>query len=86
MDALLVQYYPARARAQGVAGSALLRVRIMADGEVANLRIVRESDDYGFGDACMKLLRLRRWHPPLDNRGTPVATEISYLCEFEVGN
>jgi TonB family protein len=86
MDALLVQYYPARARAQGVAGSALLRVRIMADGEVANLRLVRESDDYGFGDACMKLLRLRRWHPPLDHRGTPVATEISYLCEFEVGN
>jgi TonB family protein len=85
MDALLVQYYPARARAQGVAGSALLRVRILADGRVGDMKIVRESDDYGFGSACTKLLQLRRWQPPLDRRGTPVATEISYLCEFEVG-
>ena len=85
MDALLVQYYPARARSQGVAGSALLRLRILPDGQVANMRIVRQSDDYGFGDACMKLLKLRRWQPPLDRHGNPVATEISYLCEFEVG-
>jgi TonB family protein len=85
MDALLVQYYPPRARAQGVAGSALLRVRVLADGRVGNMKIVRESDDYGFGAACMKLLQLQRWQPPLDRRGSPVATEISYLCEFEVG-
>jgi TonB family protein len=86
MDALLLQYYPARARAQGVAGSAMLRVRILADGRVGDMRLVRESDDYGFGDACMKLLRLRRWQAPLDRHGQPVSTEISYLCEFEVGN
>lgn len=86
MDALLVQYYPARARAQGVAGSALLRVRILADGRVGEMKIVRESDDYGFGVACTKLLQLRRWQAPLDRRGEPVSTEISYLCEFEVSN
>ena len=85
MNDLLVQYYPPRARAQGVAGSALLRVRILADGQVAKMKLIRESDDYGFGEACMKLLRLRRWQAPLDRRGMPVATEISYVCEFEVG-
>jgi TonB family protein len=74
-----------RARAQGVAGSARLRVRILADGRVGDMKVLRESGDYGFGSACEKTLRMRRWQPPLDKAGTPVATEITYTCEFEVG-
>jgi TonB family protein len=85
MDTLLEQNFPPRARAQGVAGSARLRVRILADGRVGDMHVLRETGDYGFGTACIKTLRMRRWQPPLDKQGTPVATEITYACEFEVG-
>jgi TonB family protein len=84
MDALLEQNFPARARAQGVSGTALLRVRIHADGHVGEMQTLRETGEYGFGAACMKALRQRRWQPPLDRKGTPVTTEIRYSCEFEV--
>ncbi len=85
MDQLLEKNYPARARAQGVSGTALLAVRIGADGRVGELRIVRETSDYGFGEACIKTLRGGRWQAPLDRHGNPVATEIKYSCDFEVG-
>lgn len=84
MDALLEQNFPSRARAQGVSGSALLTVSILADGRVGDMKIMRETGDYGFGTACQRTLRMRRWQPPLDRRGQPVATEIRYSCEFEV--
>jgi protein TonB len=84
MDALLEQNFPSRARSQGVSGSALLRVKIMSDGRVGDMQVMRETGDYGFGVACQKTLRMRRWQPPLDRRGQPVATEIRYSCEFEV--
>jgi protein TonB len=86
MNAQLEQNFPPRARMQGVSGVALLRVRIQADGRVGDMQIVRETGDYGFGNACMKTLRARRWQPPLDRRGQPVATDIRYSCEFEVGD
>jgi protein TonB len=84
MDALLEQNFPPRARAQGVSGSALLSVKILSDGRVDDMKVMRETGDYGFGTACQKTLRMRRWQPPLDRRGQPVATEIRYSCEFEV--
>lgn len=84
MDALLEQYFPPRARAQGVSGTALLRVRIMSDGRVGEMQTLRETGDYGFGTACMKALKQKRWQAPLDKQGQPVATEIRYSCEFEV--
>lgn len=84
MDALLEQNFPPRARAQGVSGSALLSVKILSDGRVGDMKVMRETGDYGFGVACQKTLRMRRWQPPLDRRGQPVATEIRYSCEFEV--
>ena len=85
MDALLEQNFPPGARAQGVSGTALLRVRIQSDGRPSDMQIVRETGDYGFGEACKKTLRMRRWQPPLDRTGNPVATDIKYSCEFEVG-
>lgn len=84
MNGLLEQNFPPRARSQGVSGSALLSVTILADGRVADMRVMRETGDYGFGSACQKTLRLRRWQPPLDRRGQPVATQVRYSCEFEV--
>jgi len=84
MGAMLEQHYPPRAKAQGISGSALVRVRILADGRVSDIKLVRETGDHGFGAACMKVLRLKRWQPPLDKRGQPVATEIKFSCDFEV--
>jgi TonB family protein len=84
LDALLEQNFPSRARAQGVAGTAVVKLRIMADGRVGPMTIVRETGDYGFGKACMKVLGQTRWQAPLDKRGQPVATEIRFTCDFEV--
>lgn len=84
MDALLEQHFPSRARAQGVAGTAVVKLRILADGRVGPMQIIRETGDYGFGKACTKALGDTRWQAPLDKRGQPVATEIRFTCDFEV--
>lgn len=84
MEGLLEQFFPPRARAQGVSGTAVLRVRIQPDGRATDMKVLRETGDYGFGAACNKALRQKRWQAPLDKRGQPVATEIRYTCEFEV--
>lgn len=84
LDALLEQHFPSRARAQGVAGTAIVKLRILADGRVGPMSIVRETGDYGFGKACTKALGQTRWQAPLDKRGQPVATEIRFTCDFEV--
>jgi periplasmic protein TonB len=85
MDALLEQNFPSRARAQGVSGSALVSVEILSDGRVGDMKVKRETGgNYGFGAACVKTLRIRRWQPPLDKRGQPVGTRIDFTCAFEV--
>jgi TonB family protein len=85
LDALLEQYFPPRARAQGVSGSARVRVRILADGSVGPMTVLRETGGgFDFGSSCMKALKQKRWQPPLDKRGQPVATEINFDCEFDV--
>lgn len=84
LDELLNEYYPPRARGQGVEGTADVRIRVQPDGRVTNLRNLRETQGYGFGSACMKLLQQKRWQPPLDKHGQPVATEITFTCTFEV--
>jgi TonB family protein len=84
MSDLLLQNYPPGARAQGVAGSARLSMRIYADGRVGDIKVLRETGNYGFGEACTKILKLRRWQPPLDKEGRPVATDARYECDFEV--
>jgi periplasmic protein TonB len=85
MDALLEQNYPSRARQQGVSGSAVVSVEILADGRVGEMKVKRETGgDYGFGTQCQKTLRVGRWQPPLDRRGQPVGTRIDFTCSFEV--
>jgi protein TonB len=75
--------YPAEARAKGVAGKAVVRARITAEGRVRELALVSESGG-GFGAACEQTLRASTWSPPLDRDGHPVATFISYTCRFQV--
>ena len=83
LDTELERQYPADARRSGISGTAVLRVRILPDGRVGEVHIVSESWT-GFGPACERTVRAARWEPPIDRDGTPVATEITYTCRFEV--
>ncbi|HVH47879.1 MAG TPA: energy transducer TonB [Labilithrix sp.] len=83
LDTELERQYPIEARRSGISGSAVLRVRILPDGRVGEVHVVSESWT-GFGPACERTVRAARWEPPIDREGTPVATEITYTCRFEV--
>lgn len=83
LDAELERNYPIEARRSGISGSAKLRVQILSDGRVARVERLSESHA-GFGDACAKTVRAARWEAPLDADGRAVATEIVYVCKFEV--
>jgi TonB family protein len=84
LDAILMRHYPSDARRAGLAGSAVVRVRILADGRVASVRVLSASEP-AFGAACRATLsESPRWSAPLDRNGAAVATEIRYRCRFEV--
>ncbi|MBX3264141.1 MAG: energy transducer TonB, partial [Labilithrix sp.] len=83
LDLELERQYPAEARRSGISGTAVLRVRILPDGRVGEVRVQSESWA-GFGPACERTVRAARWEPPIDRDGAPVATEITYTCRFEV--
>jgi periplasmic protein TonB len=83
LDAELEKNYPLAARRSGISGNAKLRVRILADGRVGRVERISESYE-GFGEACARTVRGARWEPPLDEDGRAVATEIVYVCKFEV--
>lgn len=85
LDAELERQYPADARRSGISGTAALRVRILPDGRIGDVHVVSESWA-GFGPACERTVRAARWEPPIDHDGTPVTTEITYTCRFEVRN
>jgi TonB family protein len=79
----LATAYPQAARAKGATGKAVVRARIMPDGQVRELALLSETG-VGFGAACRDTLRGSRWSPPLDRGGQPVSTFISYTCRFDV--
>jgi TonB family protein len=80
---LLERHYPAEARRMGLAGEARVRALIAADGRIVQTRIAAQSAA-GFGAACSTALRQSRWEPPLDRRGKPAATWITYRCKFRI--
>jgi len=84
MDQTLVRNYPLLARKQGIEGTAVMRARITATGQIATVTLIRETFN-GFGQACEKTIKSGRWRPKLDKRGRPIATDITYTCRFEVG-
>lgn len=83
LDVELERQYPLEARRSGISGTAILRVRILPDGRIGEVHVVSESWT-GFGPACERTVRGARWEPPIDRDGSPVATEITYTCRFEV--
>lgn len=83
LDEALVRNYPKSARDQGRTGEALVRARILPDGQVGPTQVLLASAPE-FGRACQHSLAGSRWSPPLDESGRPVATDVSYKCLFEV--
>jgi outer membrane biosynthesis protein TonB len=83
LDAQLAANYPGEARAAGIGGSAVIRVRILVDGRVGTTRVVSESAP-GFGKACQRTLAGSRWQPPLDAHQQAVVTDLAYTCTFAV--
>lgn len=84
LDQNLVRNYPLLAKKQGIEGTAVMRVRLSATGQVAEVKLIRETYT-GFGDACEKTIRGGQWRPKLDKRGRPIVSEFPFTCSFEVG-
>jgi len=83
LTAALARNYPPDARAKGIAGKAVLRVRIQPDGQVGETKLESETAP-GFGAACQATLRGAPWSAPVDRQGRSVATHVKYTCRFEV--
>jgi TonB family protein len=83
LNAVLQQHYPPDARRRGQGGKAVVSARIDADGRIRAATVVSQSGP-GFGQACVNTLTGSVWSPPLDRAGRPVATRISYTCQFRV--
>src|SRR4029077_17133105 len=77
LNAALERHYPEAARRQGTPGEAVLKARIMPDGQVRDLVVVSQSAP-GFGDACRATLRESAWSAPLDHDGQAVSTFVTY--------
>lgn len=83
LDQALAANYPRTAHDLGMSGHAVVRARILADGQVGPTSVLVASAPE-FGKACQRTLAGSRWSAPLDATGRPVATELSYKCVFEV--
>jgi len=85
-DTYLARNYPAEARSRGVSGSALVSLVIGSDGHPRNVRVRRERPEgFGFGEVCAAMFRSGpAWSPPRDRSGKPVATRITFECEFSL--
>jgi TonB family protein len=83
LDAVLSRHYPEQARSAGVAGRAMVRVRISSAGSVVRVTVLDESAG-GFADACRHAVLGSVWSAPRDRSGRAVATEVKYVCRFRV--
>lgn len=79
----LERNYPNDARRQGQSGEAKVRARIESNGQVKLAKVAFESAQ-GFGAACLTTLLGSQWSAPLDKKGKPVATWVSYRCKFRI--
>ena len=72
--------YPEAARRAGIEGQVVLRLRIGAEGQVVEARVL-ESAGHGFDEAALAAVRQFSFEPgTLD--GAPVATDITYTHTF----
>lgn len=86
LDSLLQRGYPTRARVQGVEGRVVTRLRILPNGRVGRIEVIEESPSgFDFASACREMLEhAPPWVAPLDRDGTPVASDVTFTCTYEV--
>lgn len=81
---LIQRHYPRELRNLAIEGSARVRLRIGSDGSVSRVRMRSETHE-GFGQACVHVIEeAGAWARPLDRDGNPVATEVSFDCNFSL--
>lgn len=80
----LQRLYPTRLRSMSIEGTAMVRIRISANGAISRLRVIRASEPE-FGQACLVAVRdAGAWRPAVGPDGQPATTEIRYNCEFSL--
>ena len=75
--------YPHEARKLGIEGRVILRVFIDKNGRVKSVRIVKDPGS-GLGHAAKATMLRERWTPPLDKKGRPVPTVITWAYTFDL--
>jgi protein TonB len=81
---LIRRFYPRELRNLSIEGTAVVRVRIGADGRVSRIRTRSETHE-GFGGACAHVLEeAGAWGHPQDRDGNAVATEVNFECRFDL--
>jgi periplasmic protein TonB len=73
--------YPEAARRQGVEGQVVIRLLVDDSGRVAQTRLVR-GPGHGLDAKALELARRIRFKPARDDRGTAVATWITWTFSF----
>lgn len=76
----IMEYYPERARAEGVDGNALLKCRVTEYAVLMDCVLAEENPaGFGFGDAALALAKLTKDHPRMSE--TP--SSAGMLSEFK---
>ncbi len=81
----LQRNFPPGARRRGIAGVAVVSLRVGPTGDVDQIRVQSESvSGQGFGQACVTTVSGSRWTPALNAQGNPAPARVRFRCEFRV--
>ncbi len=78
---IAVPPYPSEARREGIEGKVVLQVFIDKKGTVRKARIMQDPGG-GLGRVAQSWIKKQKWTTPLDKRGKPVDTVITYQFHF----
>ncbi len=74
--------YPAEARRHGLEGTVHVGVRVLADGEPAEVRIQRSSGARALDQAAMAAAAASKFRPALNAEGVPVEARVIVPYRF----
>jgi TonB family protein len=84
LHGLLQRNYPMQARMRGEQSQVTVTAHINSEGGVSAVRVQSVTNaDKGFGEACVRtVLEGPKWQPRLNQNGLPVASTVTYNCQF----